>query len=270
MASNFECVGISVDSQEQLGSLLDDVLPAAVFLGEAGGARTLRWEDPSGARLAVTLRGNQVVSLVPSWRSETEVTLRSVIRLNEDTFSAGVFDGDEQLTAMAFELEQRHVTTGQGPWSMTVQLVALGQAVTVHRDADAFATSDNSLLGGGDSSAEPPADFAAQGWPWPPRMAAESFISYGAFGDPAHAQATARLSGTVLSAAISTVAHSGRPVVTALVHSAGFDVTVCLSGAEHPQEPAAGSVLSGEVFLVASAAHTKPQRAGWRQRLRLA
>lgn len=260
---------LSITSQEQLDSLLEQVLPTAVILGESGGVQTLRWEDPAGARLVLTMRGNELLSLVPSWRSETAVTLRTVTRLNEDICAGGVFDGDEQLTAMAFEFEQRHLISAGGPWDMTMHLVALGQAVTLHRDAESFASSDDSLLDADDSSSEPPAEFVAQGWPWPPRMATESFISYGVFGDPAEAQATARLSGTVLSAAMNTVERTGQSVVTTVVRSAGFTATACLSATEHPEPPAPGSVLSGEVFLVASAAQVSPRRAGWRQRLRL-
>src|SRR5207245_5963287 len=46
-----------------------------------------------------------------------------------------------------------------------------------------------------------PPHYRERGWTWPPRLGAESFISYGAFGDPAQAQPRARLFGTVLKAA---------------------------------------------------------------------
>jgi hypothetical protein len=45
--------------------------------------------------------------------------------------------------------------------------------------------------------------YLERGWSWPPRLASESFISYGVFGDPAQARARARLSGTVLKAEVA-------------------------------------------------------------------
>jgi len=45
--------------------------------------------------------------------------------------------------------------------------------------------------------------YLERGWSWPPRLASESFISYGVFGDPAQARDRARLSGTVLKAEVA-------------------------------------------------------------------
>jgi hypothetical protein len=149
-------------------------------------------------------------------------------------------------------------------------VVALGVDVTVHIDGDAFAASDASLLGGGAGAREAPAHGVEQGWPRPPRMAAESFISYGVFGEPEQAQAYARLNGTVLRAQRKTVAVTGHGFVAARVRTAGFDVDVCLPADDGRELPQPGNVIAGTVFLVASlpAVATADGSAGKRSWLR--
>ena len=90
----------------------------------------------------------------------------------------------------------------------------------------------------------------------PPRLAAESFISYGMFADPAEARPDARLSGTVLHAGRRVCALTRQPFTVATVRTAGFEADVCLAGSEHPDLPAPGSIISGTVVL--SAANDAP------------
>jgi hypothetical protein len=73
------------------------------------------------------------------------------------------------------------------------------------------------------------------------------------FLDPSEAQASALMSGTVLSADRRTVIQTGQEIVVAEVRTAGgLVVTVCLEGAAHSGLPPIGGVISGTVNMVAS------------------
>ena len=80
-------------------------------------------------------------------------------------------------------------------------MVFLGRSISVHTDSEAFGNSVASLL---DANADPaslaPSNYVDRGWKWPPRVAEESFFSYGVFGEPSKSNATARFAGTVISA----------------------------------------------------------------------
>jgi len=154
--------------------------------------------------------------------------------------------GGRQLTAMAFEAEQYRQLQALGePIGGPARITALGVAVQVHPDADAFAASPGSQLDpAADPDQEPPPHYRERGWSWPPRLAAESFISYGVFADPAQAQARARLSGTVLEAGQHVCALTGQPFTVAAVRTAGFEADLCLAGSEHPGLPAPGNIIS--------------------------
>jgi hypothetical protein len=113
--------------------------------------------------------------------------------VNESVASAAIVDADGgQLTAMAFEAEQyRQIKALGQPVSGHARITALGVSVNAHADTEAFAASPDSLLDpGADPAGPPPPHYAERGWPWPPRMAAESFISYGVFGDRPRAELT--------------------------------------------------------------------------------
>lgn len=97
-----------------------------------------------------------------------------------------------------------------------------------------------------------PPHYAERGWSSPPRLASESFISYGVFGDPGQARAHARLSGTVLNAWRSICTLTGQLFTIAAVRTVGFEADLCLAGSEHPSVPAPGNIISGTVFLVAT------------------
>ena len=119
-------------------------------------------------------------------------------------------------------------------------------------DADVFAGSPGSQLDLLAGPAGPPPRDREQGWPGPPRLAAESFISYGVFADPAEARPHARLSGTVLNAEPRVCALTRQPFTVATVRTAGFEADVCLAGSEHTDPPAPGSIISGTVVLSAA------------------
>lgn len=88
---------------------------------------------------------------------------------------------------------------------------------------------------------------------WPQRMGAVSFGTYATFVDPSHAEASALMSGTVLSAERRTVIKTGQEIVIAEVRTAGgLVVTMCLEGAAHSGLPPIGGIISGTVNMVAS------------------
>jgi hypothetical protein len=87
---------------------------------------------------------------------------------------------------------------------------------------------------------------------WPLRKAAESFVSYGLFGEPEGAEPYAMLSGTVLSTETHTVALTGQTFHVARTASVGMEVDVCLAAADHPEAPPVGGIVTGTVYLVAS------------------
>ena len=120
--------------------------------------------------------------------------------LHETIAFAEVVDADgRQLTAMTFEAEQYRQLLAHGQQvSGPARITALGTDVSVYPDAEAFAASPGSQIHPPPGTApEPPPQYDG---PWPPRLAAESFISFGLFADIARNRSRARLSGTVLDA----------------------------------------------------------------------
>lgn len=253
MPSNLECLGLGVADHAELERLLGVAVPAARPLGEIDGISVVRWEDSSGARLVMSVQGEQVLDLLPSYAGIPGARLANIRVANDEVALADVMDeGDEQVTMLALELEQRRLLPAAGVATASATVVALGVDVTVHADGEAFAASDASLLHGGgeDDGGEAPPHFAERGWSWPPRMAAESFISYGVFGAPEDAQAIARLTGTVRHARRLRVSATGQEFLTARVRTAGFEVDLCLPAGGHDLQP--GNVVGGTVFLVGS------------------
>lgn len=254
MASNLECVGLAVADRGQFGRLVESALAGAELVGVRGGVSVYRWQDLSGARLVIATRGGEVVDLLPSFAGAPGARLADVRAVNDDVAVAAVVDEAGEVTTMlAVELEQRRLLDGTSePIAGEASVVALGVDVSVHADEEAFAASDASLLSPGGDSGEPPAHVVEQGMPWPPRMGAESFISYGVFGPPEQAQAYARLHGTVLEARPLTAEATRQSFIAARVRTVGFDVDLCIPATAGVDPPRAGNVVGGEVFLVAS------------------
>jgi hypothetical protein len=252
VASTLECVGLGVADRTGLQRLIDRALADARRVGVADSVTVLRWQDPSGARLVIGVRDREILEFLPSFDSEPGARLGGVRMANDEVAIADVVDEDgEQATMIAVELEQRRLLpVAAAAVAGLASVVALGVDVRVHAGPEAFAASDASLLSsdGGDPG-EPPPHVRERGLPWPPRMAAESLISYGVFGPAEQAQAYARLNGVVLHAGERTVTATGRRFVAARVRTAGLDLDICLPDGPVP-EP--GNVIGGTVFLVAS------------------
>lgn len=246
-----------------MNTLLDRILPFAEVIGESGGITVRRWTDPSGVRLVLALRGRELLELLPSFAGVPGVNLTGLRRVNDEMVVADVVDDDgEQTTMLAAAAEQLLLLgTGQPVLAGRASLVALGVQVSVHADEEAFANSDASKLG--DDDGEPPAHFVENGWPWPPRMGAESFISYGTF-DQVNGDPVAQLNGIVLAAERRRVEATGGEFSVARVRSVGFEADVCLPG-DLPT-PVPGNVVGGLVYLIADLPFVTapaPKRRWW-------
>ncbi|WP_139982285.1 hypothetical protein [Nocardioides litoris] len=236
MPSTLACIGLDVAGLDELNQHLT-AMPTRVA-GRLRGVESVRHDDPSGSRVVVVQDPDgQTIDLVPSYDGVPGARLGGLVP-HGAVVLADVLDDDDQLvTRLAVDLEQRrHLGAGlAGP--VRASVAALGVEMTVHADAAAFAASEASLLG------EP--------GPEEQRFAAESFVSYGAFADPAAAEPTAHLAGTVLLSEGRTHEVTGQRFQVAKVRTLGFEVTVCLAASAHPEVPQPGQVVAGSCWLVA-------------------
>ncbi len=255
VTSALACVGLEVSDETGLDWLVTSAHRAVRETGVFDGVHVGRWQDGSGAALILGWRSGELLDFIPAYTATRGGLLSDCHLINESVAAAKVVDaGGRQLTAMAFEAEQYRQLRALGePAGGPARITALGVDVQVHPDADAFAASPGSQLDpAADPDQEPPPHYREQGWPWPPRLAAESFITYGVFADPAQARPRARLSGTVLEAGQHVCALTGQPFTVAAVRTAGFEADLCLAGTEHPGLPAPGNIISGTVVLSAA------------------
>jgi hypothetical protein len=255
VASNLACVGLDVADPGELSSLVERAAAGARPAGTFDGVRVVRWQDPSGAALVLGLRGDEAVDLLPTYASTAGGILESCHLVHESVATAAIVDaGGQQQTALAFDAEQyRQLKELDHPVAGPARITALGVAVHVYADAEAYAAAPGSLVDpDADPDEEPPPHFVERGWSWPPRLAEESFISHGAFGDPADSGADARLAGTVLRASHRTCVLTGQGFSVATVRTVGFQADVCLPDAEHPVPPEPGTIISGTVYLTAA------------------
>lgn len=254
MASNLACIGLDVTDEEEFRRVVGLAVDRATVLGERDGNRVLRWQDDAGARLALVLdRSRTLVAVTPSFASEPGAVLASLAHANEECWTAAVTEHGEQVTALAADFEQSALLDPASRAGGRAGVVALGTDVQVLADAAAFEASPASLVSPDRADhGEPPTDFVENGWSWPPRMAAESFISYGVFGEASQAEPVARLNGTVLRSRTYRNSLTGGAFHVARVRTVGFETDVCLAASEHPHAPPPGSIVAGRVYLVAA------------------
>ena len=210
---------------------------------------------PSGAALILGWRFGELLDFIPAYTATRGGLLSDCHLINESVAAAKVVDaGGRQLTAMAFEAEQYRQLQALGePVGEQARITALGVAVQVHpRRARLRRLPRQPARPGRRPRSGTPPHYREQGWSWPPRLAAESFIAYGVFADPAQDRPRARLSGTVLKAGHHVCALTGQPFTVAAVRIAGFEADLCLAGSEHPGLPAPGNIISGTVVLSAA------------------
>lgn len=250
MASNLACVGLAVASEDEIQSLVTQLLPLATPVGRAGRVEVVRWQDVSGARLVLGLEAGVVVDLLPSFAASPSARLRSIEFVSGDVARAAVVDEDgEQVTALAIEFEERRLLSAAPVVTEGVAgIAALGVDVEVFEDEDAFGASPLSLVDPDRADEPPPAHVLEHGLGWPARWGPESFFSFGVL-DGENPSAYARLAGTVLEADVRTVGITGRRFVHAEVRTVGFDAHVCMPHVEGAAVPVPGNVLSGVVFL---------------------
>jgi hypothetical protein len=260
VTSALACVGLAVSDETELRQLVTRAHRAAGQTGVFDGVQVGRWEDDSGAALVLGWRSGELVDFIPAYTAGSGGLLADCRLVNDCVAVAKVTDaGGEQLTAMTFAAEQYRELGAHGePVSGPARITALGVHVQIYPDADAFAASPASQLTPAGSGQEPPPHYRERGWAWPPRLGAESFISYGVFDPPDQARPHALLSGTVIKAAPRVCTLTGQPFTVATVRTAGFAADVCLAASEHPSPPAPGAIISGDVSLCAAFAAPLP------------
>ncbi len=267
MASNLDCVGLTVLDQPSFERLVRQMLDSAAPLGVRDGQTVSRWEDPSGACCTLTTSDDGLIGFLPGFVGTAGALLSSVTSLSDDVVAADVVESDGTLaTKMAFELAE-HLWVGVATEPQQAAIAALGVDVQVFADDEAFTASPASLLDPEKDDPGPaPADYVERGWTWPPRMATESFVPYGLFSVDADPGAHARLNGTVLRAERRTTQATGQSFVVARVRTVGFEADVCLPN--QPSVPEPGNVVAGTVFLTVSIpdlipAADRPKRSRW-------
>ena len=250
MSSTLGCIGMAVDDVDALDALVARLLPDARVVARAAGLQARRWIDPSGASVTMTLQqqdaagdddgedGGVLVDLVPSYVDAAGAggVRVGVLVPHGATLAADLVDAEgETITRVACDLAQSIVAEVSAP--RDARITALGLQVTVHDDADAFARSDESILG----TPEPGEA--------PKRFATESLLSYGLFGDPDTAEPRAFLSGTVL-ASVSHRTEVEQEFHAVRISTVGGTMTLCLAAEEHPEPPTPGTVVAGICYLV--------------------
>jgi len=238
-SSTLATIGLGTGSEDDFRRLVMEASKRAQQNDTVGNVRVQRWEDESGAAIVLAWRAGkpnspqrspQLVGFIPAFAAMSEVRLTQCHPVREPITVANILDGDgEHVTALAADLEQyRQLIAAGRPVDGTARLTALGLAVQVHADEDAFHAARK-----GPNDATDPADF----------------VPFGAFTEPAKAQPHARLTGTVVKAERRINRLTGQEFTVAVTRTAGFDADVCLSATEHPDLPAPGAIITGGVSL---------------------
>jgi len=252
VSSALACVGLAVSDDAEFNLLLKHALTGIREIGTFGGVYVGRWQDDSGAALILGLHDGQIADFTFAYAGTSGGLLADCRLIHQSIAWAKVTDTDgQQVTAMAFEAQQYRQLLALGQQvSGAARITALGIDVTIYPDPDAYTASPDSKVPGTAPGAPPDYDG-----PWPPRLAAESFVSHAAFADSPDKQSRARLSGTVLNAARHVCALTGQPFTVAAVRTAGFTADLCLAAGDHPELPVPGSIISGTVVLSAAIDH---------------
>ncbi|HEY1671570.1 MAG TPA: hypothetical protein VGG50_02550 [Streptosporangiaceae bacterium] len=236
MATHLACIGLGTGGEQDFQRLVVQANKDAQQQEVIRGVRVRRWEDGSGAAVVLGWRAGQLISFMPALAATSQVRLANCHPVREPVTVADVLDaGGEPVNALAAELEQfrQLVAVGQ-PVDGMAKIAAFGLSVKLYDDENAFLAAPK-----GPNDATKPADFEP----------------FGAFTEPAKAQAHARLTGTVLKAERRFSWLTGHPFTVAITRTAGFEVDLCLAGDEHPTVPAPGAIVTGVVSLSISMEH---------------
>lgn len=198
------------------------------------GTELYRWEDPSGARMTIERDGDEVISVIPSFAVSSTVAAGRAHLVGRRVVQVEVLDETpEGPPFMTFELERpQDFAARAAADSGDMFLTTFGTDVIFYENAASFSSSDDSLL------IEDGSD------PDLPRIGAESYLSFGGAGGVLH--------GTVLSARVLTNVLTGQPFATVTVRSAGFSLEVCLPWSADMPAPSVGSLIGGDVYLIAT------------------
>ena len=256
MTSALACVGLAVSDGDELQWLVTSAHRAIGETGIFDGVRVGRWQDDSGAALILGWQSGELLDFAPAYTAASGGLLAGCRLINE---SVAVRQGRrrrrppadrDDVRSRAVPSPARPRAPGQRtrqdhrPRRRRHHLPRRGRL----RRLALVASSDPSP----GSASEPPPHYRENGWAWPPRLGAESFISHGVFADPAQAGSRARLSGTVLDADRHVCALTGQPFIVAAVRTAGFEADLCLAAGDHPEVPVPGNIISGTVVLSAA------------------
>jgi hypothetical protein len=236
MATHLACIGLGTGGEQDFQRLVVQANKDAQQQEVIRGVRVRRWEDGSGAAVVLGWRAGQLISFMPALAATSQVRLANCHPVREPVTVADVLDaGGEPVNALAAELEQfRQLVAAGQPVDGMAKIAAFGLSVKLYDDENALLAA-----GKGPNDATEPADFEP----------------FGAFTEPAKAQAHARLTGTVLKAERRFSWLTGHPFTVAITRTAGFEVDLCLAGDEHPTVPAPGAIVTGVVSLSISMEH---------------
>jgi hypothetical protein len=236
VATHLACIGLGTGGEQDFQRLVVQANKDAQQQEVIRGVRVRRWEDGSGAAVVLGWRAGQLISFMPALAATSQVRLANCHPVREPVTVADVLDaGGAPVNALAAELEQfRQLVAAGQPVEGMAKIAAFGLSVKLHDDENAFLAASK-----GPNDATEPADFEP----------------FGAFAEPAQAQAHARLTGTVLKAERRFSWLTGHPFTVAITRTAGFEVDLCLAGDEHPTVPAPGAIVTGVVSLSISMEH---------------
>jgi hypothetical protein len=236
MATHLACIGLGTGGDQDFQRLVVQANKDAQQQEVIRGVRVRRWEDGSGAAVVLGWRAGQLISFMPALTATSQVRLANCHPVREPVTVADVLDaGGAPVNALAAELEQfRQLVAAGQPVDGMAKIAAFGLSVKLYDDENAFLAAPK-----GPKDATEPADFEP----------------FGAFAEPAKAQAHARLTGTVLKAERRFSWLTGHPFTVAITRTAGFEVDLCLAGDEHPTVPAPGAIVTGVVSLSISMEH---------------
>lgn len=195
MGSALACIGLAVSGEAEFSWLLKSACTGIREIGTFDGVHVGQWLDDSGAALILGLHDGELVDFSITYNGASGGLFADCRLLHESIAFAKVVHADgRQLTAMAFEADQYRQLLALGQQvSGPARITALGTDVTIYPDADTFSASPASQVNPWPEPApEPPPHYDS---PWPPRLAAESFISHGLFADIAQNRSRARWTG---------------------------------------------------------------------------
>ncbi len=265
MPSQFSAVGFSITSGEDLAALASRVAGEAERIATPAG-EYLKWAPPSGEQLWLQITNDgDAMGMSAHFAGKSSIRLAVEARVVRPSHTpldgtflawanppAGAVTGGDYPFAFDCPDAATHLDL-QLPVTLTAQMAAFAQQVSLYPSADVYASSQ-----------------AAQGMSTPSR----SFIPSGLVspaGEPLNPpEPHALIAGHVLEASQQVNAVSGLPYWWALVDTVGGTFDVVIDPELLPDAPHAGNVLAGWFWLSGRLLTGSPRRktaSNWMQRL---